>query len=413
MKIFFVLIHIYLCSFAAASALAEEFAVKSRGFFDSRKGVMISGKIILIKDGHIKGFANKTPAGMKLLDLKETWLLPGFTDCHSHLFLTQTPEDKTLEAALVREAKLSDEERKNRAKLFLKQYLNEGFTSVCDLGNSGRYLDAGLQKEIQEQREFPILFSSGPGLAVGKGQFALDAPVELARKEYDLIENERDINKALEEHIARKVDILKIYLDNSPGPGHMSSSLVMSLLTHPLAASFKKITAHSIDDKAPDSLLKTPLQSVEHFNAYNGKEMNPTLRFATLTNLDRKTLDEFQHFSKVEYMAQLFRTKALANSGIKMVFGPDFYFHKDGFNRGKAVLRTIETLIEAKLPAALILQSLTINPALSLKQDHRIGVIEEGALASFVGVRHHPLKRIRTVLQPVFVMNRGEQVSLK
>lgn len=412
MKIFFTLIHIFFVCFVFG-AQAEELAIKSRGYFDSRNGVMISGKIILIKDGRIAGFTSKAPAGMKLLDLKETWLLPGLTDCHSHLFLTQTTADKTLEVALVREAKLSDDFRKQRAKIFLQQYLKEGFTSICDLGNSGHYLDAELKKEIQDQTDYPLLYISGPGLAVNKGQFAPDAAVDLARIEYDLIENERDINKSLEEHHARNVDILKIYLDNSPGIGQMSSSQVMSILSHPLAGSFKKITAHSIEEKAPESLLKTPIESVEHFNAYSGKEINPTLRFATLTNIDRKTLEEFQRYNKVEYLAQIFRTKALAKSRIKMVFGPDLYFHKDGFDRGKAAKRTVDTLIEAKLSAVQILQSMTIHPALSLKQDKTIGAIEEGALANFLGVQHHPLKRIRTIFQPVFVMNRGHQVRLK
>lgn len=394
----------------SSSALSEKLVIQPKGFYDSKNGKIITDQYIYVKDGLIEKIDNKLDKKYKLLDIKDTYLLPGFIDSHSHIYLTQIKGEKRFEDALLRESSLNSQFRKTRAKKFLKQYLQQGFTSLFDLGNSGHFLDAELRDEIKDDCQYPDLFISGPGLASQKAQFAKEVPLSIVAKEYTLLNDRMDINSVLQSYVKKKIDILKIYLDNSPGVGSLDLKVIDKIFSFTDLHKFKKITFHSIGSRTKTFETFKFVQSLEHMYYILDRNQFPNVEYITLTDVDTKALKEFDFYWPALHIIQRNRLKSLlSDSKIKILFGPDFYFHSNdkSFNRAKYVINTIDSLKEGGLTANQILQSLTINPALSIKMEKSIGVISKNGYANFVGVTNNPILNIDTIKNAVFVMKKG------
>lgn len=401
---------ILLCFFSTR-IFSKDYIIKSKGFIDAQQGEVVSLKYIHIKGKKIFRISEiLSPGDNQVIDLSDYYILPGLIDSHSHVFITQTTKDKTFENALSREARLNDQLRISRAKIFLREYLQEGFTSIFDLGNSGSFLDVILRDEIKNNSLYPMLFISGPGIAKEKGQFDKSTPSNLVSKEYCIINSHTDFNLILKEYTDRKVDILKIYLDNSPGTGVMDEATLRSILKNKHIKKFKKITFHSITSEGAALILKLNLKNVEHYTHYIGG--SNAVEFATPTDLTEKTLLEFNYYSKVSFLAQKIRTNLLKKSKIKILFGPDFYFHSNApnFNRAKYIKSSIDAFVEAGLSPLDIIRSMTLNPAQSLKLEDKIGQIKVGNFANLIAVKENPLIKIETIKDIRFVMNLGKPI---
>jgi len=82
----------------AAPALAQTTAIRAGNLIDPATGAVTKNQIILIKDGKIAevGASVKIPAGAVVVDLSNSWVLPGLMDAHTHLTLG-SPGELSLE----------------------------------------------------------------------------------------------------------------------------------------------------------------------------------------------------------------------------------------------------------------------------------------------------------------------------
>lgn len=346
-----------------------------------------------------------------MIDLGNLYILPGLIDAHSHLFFTQTLEDKSFTHALVREANLAKSIRIIRAKTFLTQYLQEGFTTVFDLGNSGQFYDVELKNQICNNPNFPELFISGPGLAINKAQFLPKTSRKLVSSEYTIINDQTNIHTLLKRYLAKNIDILKIYLDNTPNDEIISREILKKILQNPLVAKFKKITFHVMNPKASSLVRDFKLSNLEHLNFSDFTELGP-LNYVTLTDVHRDSLLKFNSFSPVGYLSQRNRARQLLKKNVRLIFGPDFYFHQDdiSFSRAKHVKRSIYALSEAGFSNFRIIESMTFLPAQSIGEGQILGQVKPGYMANLIAVSGNPIEDISTLEKVLFVMNKGQIV---
>jgi imidazolonepropionase-like amidohydrolase len=386
--------------------------LKPKAFLDVEKGEMVYGKIIGIKNDKIVYVGKSVPKGSRV-DNENVFLLPGFFDCHTHVFFIELLGEHSFEGALVRELKISEKERVSRAKKFLHQYLNKGFTSVCDLGNSGNFLDAKVRNEIAHDSAYPQMFVSGPGIAVNKAQFAADATLEMAKKEYTIVDERTDMKAVIKKYADHNVDILKIYLDNSPGAGEMSADILKKIISSEIPSHVKKITFHVLDRSSVKELEDLPVLNIEHGNSLDCQTVKNQSVYMTLTDLPEKMLNEFGYYHKVSYLAQLARAKAADENKATLVFGTDFYFQKPlpEFDRGEYAIRSVDAWKEAGISPLKTLQAMTINAAKSLHEEKKLGVIKVGATANLVGASSNPLENLDTIKNLSFVMNKGKRIK--
>lgn len=414
MKIKYIFLILLFCSYSLP-IYCSEYVIKNKGYLDVTSGKLITGQYLYVKNKKIVKISKKfSPKNRILVDLSDSYLLPGLIDSHSHLLFTETLEDKGFENAALREEKLSDEFRISRAKRFLQQYLQYGFTTLFDLGNSGNFLDSKLKREIESDNNYPLLFISGKGIATGHAQFAPNAPIEAVKKEYLIVNSKTDFNVELKKYTDLKIDILKVYLDNSPGEGKMDESTLEKLLKNKFIRFFKKVTFHSITMDGSELIQKFKITDVEHFSSFYNSSNYDSIKFATPTDQSKDTLITFHYYSPATYIAQKNRTHFLKNTKIKILFGPDFYFNNDltSFNRAQFVKESINAFVDAGLSPIEIIRAMTINPAISIKEEKHLGKIQTGGFANLIATKENPIEKFSALTNLHFIMNQGKIITM-
>jgi imidazolonepropionase-like amidohydrolase len=127
--------------------------VKAGRLLDPRTGNVLSPAAVLVENGKIKevGAPSRVqadaPAGIKTIDLGSATLLPGLIDSHTHLLLdvtlpTEAESTRRLNGdfvpGLLLAITMSPSERVLRGAQLAREDLESGFTTVRNLGHSGR-----------------------------------------------------------------------------------------------------------------------------------------------------------------------------------------------------------------------------------------------------------------------------------
>ena len=93
--------------------------------------------------------------------------------------------------------------------------------------------------------------------------------------------------------------------------------------------------------------------------------------------------------------------------GVKIAYGTDAGVNDHGTNAYEAVLMN-----EAGMPAREILIAATVNAADLMSLTDITGTIESGKDADIIAVGDNPLEDLSTLLNPTFVMARGNEIDL-
>ena len=103
------------------------------------------------------------------------------------------------------------------------------------------------------------------------------------------------------------------------------------------------------------------------------------------------------------------RLKRAYRIGTKMAFGTDIIIDIEGMNRLQTNLKVLQTWKNAEIPAAYVLQTMTVYAAELLGTKSR-GVIEPSFLADIVAVKADPTKDIDAVNGVHFVVKNGKVI---
>src|SRR5215471_11790297 len=169
MRRFLFLSLVLLCEIAHAQP-PKTYLIKAGKFYDSEKNVFLEKQDILVTGNDIiKVGKNLTkPDSAEVIDLQNATVAPGLIDAHTHVLTIQKSEDP-LEVDMLMH---SDIERSLRAVKIARSYLDAGFTTIRDLGNSGMYLDLNLKRAINNGWFVgPRMLVSGPIISPEDGQF--------------------------------------------------------------------------------------------------------------------------------------------------------------------------------------------------------------------------------------------------
>ncbi|NNF19599.1 MAG: amidohydrolase family protein, partial [Flavobacteriaceae bacterium] len=210
-KIYFVFFGLLLLLSSHSYSQVDELFIKAGLVYDSEQNVLLKNKVIHVKGNRIGGIGdmNMIPPGAAIIDLSDHTVLPGLIDAHTHVLFSQEPTDDFAEHSMATLTLQSDALRALRGARRARTYLEAGFTSIKDMGNSGLYLDVALRDAIEEGSvEGPRIFASGPILAAAGGQiYGLNpSQQELANLEYRVINGVEDAKLAVREHLNLGVD---------------------------------------------------------------------------------------------------------------------------------------------------------------------------------------------------------------
>lgn len=419
----FLLLTAFLCAVLTSFAQSSEklYFIRAGRLYDPVKNVFLKDQEIIVRGKKIEkvGTGLQKPAGAEEINLSKCTVTPGLIDAHTHVLTIQRMKDQLEEDLLLN----SDIERTLRAAGICKSFLDAGFTTIRDLGNSGQFLDLNLKRAIRNGWiEGPRMVISGPILSPEDGQFSNLASHNhfVIDHEYRVIKNQEDARQAVKDHIARGVDVIKVVM----GDGRITLTLDEVKTIVQTAHSYGvKVTAHATYDMVIDRALEAGVDGIEHGYGIADSLLDKMVRknvylVPTIGNYDayirmfkdnekeitREQLTELKSFIE---QSELIVKKAISK-GVKVVNGSDMYLY-NSIPQGEAAKNTLDTYYEACQNAAEVLRTATLNAAIACGVDWHTGVIREKMTADIVAFEGDLEKDfIKSIYKVKFVMKDGQ-----
>ena len=415
-----------LAALVPAAAIAQpapeaETLVRAGNLFDSEAGRMVGPRDILIRGRRVVevGQGLAAPEGAAVLDLSQCSVIPGLIDGHTHLLLEEGFGENLSDVAARDQAVQGDVVRSLAAARRSREYLEAGFTSVRDLGNSGRFLDLMLEQGIRaDSVPGPRIYGSGPGLAPAGGQLAPQPhdPHHLVEAEYRIVNGVDDARAAVREAIARGAEVIKIYAEATPQRTRLSPEEMAAIVAEARRHGVP-VAAHATRDEAVREAVEAGVTSIEHayqvsdealrLMAQKGVWLVPTdvsfERALEITSAWPRppSREEIEHHLG-ENRERIRRARRL---GVRVAAGSDAYGPSDR-GRGALALDVLDAYLESGMSPAEALQSATWEAGRMLG-DEGLGALRPRAWADLVAVGADPTQGLATLRAPRLVMKAG------
>lgn len=382
--------------------------------------VVQDGRIVSILAGKVDG-----PAGAKIIDLSDKFVLPGLIDSHVHL-----DSDAGGNAALIEGLTSSDAVTAYRTLGNAKKTLLAGFTTVRNLGDgTGATLalrDFATSGEILA----PRIVDAGRSISTTSGH--MDATLSLGEDLHSAINQENlcdgveSCRHAIRMQIRRGVDVIKIATTGGvnsrigAGLGRQLFDDEVKALVDTAHLYKKKIAVHAHGDDGINAALAAGADSIEHGTMLDEESIKlfkkagayyvPTL--STVNGyIERLNANPNAYppdvLAKVKWRIGV-TGKSLEKAypaGVKIAFGTDAGVSKHGRNADE-----FELLVKHGMSPMAAIQAATVNAADLLGVAQDVGTLEPGKAADIIAVSGDPLTDV-TVLKAVRFVMKGGQVA--
>ena len=366
-----------------------------------------------------KGYANPKKDD-EIINLKQSFVLPGFMDMHVHLAQEYVPKAE-------RESKIEPEFRALFAANAASKTLMAGFTSVRNLGDGGMET-ISLREAIRKGLAIgPRIFTSGKTIATtgGHGDPTNGMPKDNyspPTPEEGVIDSPEEAVKAVRQRYKDGTDGIKItatggvlsVAKSGENPQFTNAELTAIIAT---ANDYGLWTAaHAHGKEGMKRAVVAGINSIEHGTYMDQEVMDlmkargtyyvPTIMAGDWVAKKAKIPNFFPELvkPKAEKIGpQIQSTFAMAyKAGVKIAFGTDSGVSAHGDNWQEFILMT-----DAGMSNKDALKSATIETAKLLRVADKLGQIKPGMLADIIAVQNDPIQDISTVKNVSFVMKDG------
>lgn len=375
--------------------------IKAGKLFDSKNGRFLLNQTIGVKNNKIIGVGQDIPISPddEIIDLSDYTVLPGLIDGHTHLLSLETVTDKhPMADKLLFEGNAL---RVLRASKRAKSWLDNGFTSIRDLGDSGLFLDVALKRAINEGTIIgPRMFVSGPIIASEGGQVPglLREKRNVISDEYTIIKNVDDAINAVREHVTYGVDLIKICANNSPNVTSLTIDEMRAIVK--MAHRYnKKVTAHATNDQSVWEAVTAGVDGIEHGYQISDSTLNLMSKKNVAlipTDFPKSLFYKYQKMSGfhtiwekayLNYHERLKdRLQRAIAQGVTILAGSDNYIQFD-VPQGEAAKHVLVAYLEEGMSPVEILRSATYLSAKFMRMEDSIGIVKQGAFADLIAVK--------------------------
>ena len=365
--------------------------------------IIRGGRIVEVRDGHVA-----PPAGAKLVDLSDRFVLPGLIDSHVHL-----DSDAGGTAALLEGLTDSAPETTLRTLANAKKTLEAGFTTVRNMGDSsGATLairDAAARGEVMA----PRIVDAARSISTTSGH--MDSTLGLAEELHEAVEQDNlcdgaeACRRAVRLQVRRGADVIKIATTGGvnsrigAGLGAQMFDDEAKAIVDTAKLYGKKVAVHAHGADGINMALAAGASSIEHGTMLdaesirlfkrNGAYLVPTL--STVNGyLERLAKDPNAYppevLPKIQWRIGITgkNVEKAHPAGVKIAYGTDAGVSKHGRNADE-----FELLVKHGLTPAEAIGAATTNAADLLGLAQEIGSLEAGKRADVVTV---DLRRLHT-----------------
>ena len=416
-----------VCALAMAGALSgvacaeTVFVQAGRLLADPATGKVETAKTLVLENGKVSRIVDGYVAepGGKVVDLKDSFVLPGLIDSHVHLTGQQGPTSR------LDEVTQSSADQAMVGAGYARKTLMAGFTTVADLGAENQAIFA-LRDGIRRGDVIgPRIIAAGSAVSVHGGHGDVNGfsdEVMHVLRPTSVCSGADDCRRAVREQVWHGADIIKItatggVLSNTAaGLAQQFSDDELKAIVDAAHRMGRKVTAHAHGVDGINSFLRAGGDSIEHGTYLdadsvalfkkNGAYLVPTLmagdfvyRIASGPNnflTPAQTAKALEAGPKMLAMA-----RRAHEGGVRIAFGTDTGVSAHGDNAGEFAL-----LVKAGLTPLEAIQTATVNAADHFSLSAEIGSLAPGKAADLIAVKGDPLADV-TVLQHVTSVIKG------
>jgi imidazolonepropionase-like amidohydrolase len=438
---------------AQAPPNAAPVALVGATLVDGTGAAPVADAVVLVRDGRIacagSRAACRVPAGVRRLDLRGSWIIPGLVDAHVHFSQTGwvdgRPDALDLRARYPYDSIVAGLEA--HPERFFRAYVCSGVTAVFDVG--GYAWTWGLRARAERDTLAPHVAAAGPLLStvrhpiinLGDVQQILYVPDDSAAR------------AAVRAHLAHGTDAIKIWYIVGMGRDTTALKAVVRAIadeTHRLHARLivhatglweakdalragADVLVHGVADKPVDDeflslarerhVIYVPTLTVydgyrqvlvRHFEPHYPLSCVDSATVARARSTDSLPPPTGVTVDFVERQRSLAaRGLALGEANLAKVFGAGITvaMGTDAGNpltlHGPSVYWEMQVMQEAGLNPMDVLVAATRNGARAMGRGHDFGTVEAGKLADLVVLGADPTADVRNVEDVRYVMRDG------
>jgi imidazolonepropionase-like amidohydrolase len=414
-------IYIILISLFAMPSLAESLKLHCGHMLDVNSGKMLSNRYIEMEGGLFTKVEKMKSQSIDL-DLQDSYCLPGLIDMHTHLsfeFNKSSYSDKF---------QLNEADYAFKSTLFAKRTLQDGFTTVRDLGDVYNVTIA-LKKAIANRTvQGPRVFTAGKSIATTGGHadpsngyrqgiFPNPGP------KHGVVNGPAEAAQAVRQRYQDGADLIKITAtggvlsqaasgDNAQFNAEELDSIIATAKDYGF-----KVTAHAHGKEGMKRAIIAGVSSIEHGTYLDDEIIKLMIKHGTYLVPTLIAGNWVTEKSKIKgFFPEVVAKKAATigpiiagsfekahKAGVNIALGTDSGVSAHGDNSEEFGL-----MVKANMTPLKALQSGTINAAKLLGQEDNLGSIEVGKYADLVTVSNNPLKNIDTMTDVKVVIKSGK-----
>lgn len=410
---------VFLCFLGAASLAAGTIALRVGYLVDPAAGTVAANQMILIKDGRIAeiGPGLKIPAGIEVVDLSKSWVMPGLMDAHTHITMGNLDLSAGIEAGYLKQSSAA------RVLIGLRNaqdVLRAGFTTIRDVGNEANFASVDLRDAINRGLfDGPTILTSGKIITAFGGQSQHISPEQGGFWLYEYIDADTpdEIRKAVRQVIYYGADVVKLVADNN---AYFYSLAEIQAAVSEGHAAGRAVSVHVFAGGEPArNVILGGADSIEHGMLLEDellalmKEKGTALVSTDFPEAHIAALDPGGLvFGGAKDFAGLIidRLKRAHRIGVTLVFGTDTVRNLPGKNKPGMMLDYLAVWQAAGIPAADTLKAMTTNAAKLLRIEKTRGAVAAGFAADLIATPANPLDDIQVLRRVSFVMKDGKVI---
>jgi len=406
-----------------ASAGPDTVIHAGRLLSDPASGRVLTQQSILVRNDRIISISPGyvTPAGATVVDLRNSFVLPGLIDSHVHLASEQGPDTR------INTFLKTDSDAAIDAAGYALVTLKAGFTTVADLGGPGESMLALRSGGARGVVPGPRIIAAAGAISVHGGHGdANGMPRDLALllRSPAVCSGADDCARAVRERVRDGADIIKITATGgvlsltAAGLGQQFTDEELKAIVQAAHSMGRRVTAHAHGVDGINSFLRAGGDSIEHGTyadaesaklfKQNGAYLIPTLLAGDFVAREAQKPNSFLSPAQKQKALEagpkmLDMLRRMHAAGVKIAFGTDTGVSAHGDNAQEFAL-----LVKAGMTPLQAIQAATVNAADHFSLTAEIGSIAAGKSADIIAVDGDPLANVRELESVDFVMARGK-----
>lgn len=388
-------------------------AVPGNGYQSQQTVRVRDGVIVEVVRGYV------TPQnGETVIDLKDSYVLPGLIDSHVHITSERGPDSAT--------RPLTDSDVDTAffgAENALKELL-AGFTTVQDVGGENEAVFSLRDAINRGYVPGPRIRASGRPVTPtgGHGDVNGFSPAITELKEgFNTCNGVDDCRRAVRETIRSGADLIKItatggVLSNTAaGLGQQFFDDELKAIADTAHSMGRKVTAHAHGKQGIEAALRAGIDSIEHgtyldeetialFKKHNATLVPTVIAGVTVTGWVNEDWLPAPSRKKAAIVGPLMldMLARARRGGVRVSFGTDTGVSAHGTNADE-----FELMVQAGFSPEAAIKAATVIASEHVEMDHQVGTVEADKFADIVAVHGDPLVNIEELKSIDFVMKGG------